>query len=284
MARFVRSAALVLAATLVASTAQADPCFDASDEARSLLAHRQLLEARARLRVCAASSCDEPVRVLCDERLAEVGARLPTIIFDVKDPAGHDLSNVALTVDGAAYADGGQGAEITLDPGRHVFRFEAEHQAPLELSFVLVEREKGRREHVVIGAVAVERAPLVATAPEVPPQAPDAVSPWRTAGWITLGAAAVGLGIGTTFGIVAITKNGEASCDANDVCTDPRSRHDARVAANVSTAGVVIGGVLAAAAVTVLVFGPKTTKRPGVSNVSMSTAGSGGSLILEGHW
>lgn len=277
--------AVVVAASLVAPIAAADECFDASDEARALLGRRQLLEARARLRVCAASSCDESVRVLCDERLAEVTARLPTIIFDVKDPAGHDLSNVALVVDGAPHADGGLGAEITLDPGRHVFQFGIPNEAPLELAFVLVEREKGRREHVVLGRAAEERV-----APISPPDTAAtsatlaATSPWRTAGWITLGAAAVGLGIGTTFGIVAITKNDDAHCDASNVCEDPRSRHDARMAASVSTAGIVVGGVLAAGGIALVVFGPTTTKRAGRVDVSVRSTGGGGALFLAKPW
>ena len=278
-------AALVLAASLVASVAQADQCFDASDEARALLARRQLLEARARLRLCAASSCEESVRVLCDERLAEVTARLPTIIFDVKNRDGHDLSNVTVVVDGTPYADGALGAEITLDPGQHVFRFETPDATSSEQTFVLVEREKARREHIILGS-AIERGAAVgphvdlAAAPEVP--APS--FPWRTAGWLTLGGAAVGLGIGAAFGITAITKNDDAHCDANNVCEDPRSRHEARVAADVSTVSVVIGGVLAATGVALLVFGAKPTKPSGGVALSASAAPGGGALLLARPW
>jgi hypothetical protein len=279
--RIAVAAALVAAVSLLASVASADECFDASDDARALLGRRQLLEARARLRVCAATSCDESVRVLCDERLGEVTARLPTIIFDVKDSDGHDLSNVALAVDGTTYADGALGAELTLDPGRHVFRFGIPNQPPLEQSFVLVEREKGRREHIVLGRPPESAG---AVAPASASIAPTPTSPWHTAGWITLGAGAVGLGIGAAFGVMAIANNTDAHCDASNVCEDPRSRHDARVAANVSTAGIVVGGVLAATGIALLVFAPKRANRVGTLGLTVRSAAGGGALFLAKAW
>lgn len=281
--RVSRPAVVVLALSLFSSVAAADECFDASDEARALLAKRQLLEARARLRVCASSACDESVRVLCDERLAEVTARLPTIIFDVKDDAGHDLSNVTLAVDGTTYADGALGAEITLDPGRHVFRFGIPNQASLEQSFVLVEREKGRREHMVLGPPRSAAGGGEAARPDAP-NAQAASSPLVTAGFFTLGAGAVALGIGTAFGITAISRDADAHCDASNVCEDPRSRHDARVAANVSTASFVVGGVLAASGIALLVLAPRSTKPSGSAAMTVSSTPGGGALFLSRTW
>jgi hypothetical protein len=279
-------AAVAVTVSLLSSVARADECFDASDEARALLGRRQLVEARARLRVCAASACDESVRVLCDERLAEVTARLPTIIFDVKDPDGHDLSNVTLAVDGTTYADGALGAEITLDPGRHAFKFGSPNQPPLEHSFVLVEREKGRREHIVLGPRVVQgpRAEWPGDGAATS-NASASMSPWSTAGWITLGAGAVALGIGAAFGVTAITKNSDAHCDASNVCEDPRSRHDARIAADVSTAGIVIGGVLAATGVAFLLFGPKPANGGGgAAALAVASTPGGAAMLLAKTW
>jgi hypothetical protein len=253
--RLLGGVVLLFAVAVDPSVARADLCLDASEEARPLLKHRRLVDARAQLRICAASSCEDEIRKLCDERLSEVGERLPSVIFDAKDDTGADLPRVRLDIDGVEYSDGPVGAEITLDPGAHVFRFELPDALPplvVERRLVLVEREKGRREHVVL-ARARPAARLAMTAP-LPA---TSSSPWKTAGWLTLAASAVSLGIGSAFGIVAITKNDAAGCDANNVCDDPRSRHDARSAAAVSTVGIAIGAVLAAAGIGLVVFGSR---------------------------
>ncbi len=242
----------------IATVAHADACLDASDEARALLGKKRLLEARAQLRVCAASSCDESVRAVCEERLVEVTARLPSVIFDAKDGAGGDRADVVMTIDGTKQESAVVGAEITLDPGPHVFVFEAAGEAPRELRLVLIEREKGRREHVVVGepplAIVPKEAPPASPPADVAPT-PSSSRPLATAGWVTLGAGAVGLGIGTAFGITAIVKNDDAGCDAQNVCDDPRSRHDARIAAGVSTAAFITGAALVVAGATLVWWG-----------------------------
>jgi hypothetical protein len=275
-----------VAAAFASASARADSCIDASEEARALLGRRRLLEARSRLRLCAASGCDESVRGLCDERLAEVSARLPSVIFDVKDRDGRDLPNVAVTIDEAPYA-GGAGTEITLDPGQHVFVFSVDDEEPVEQRLVLVEREKGRREHIVIGRAREHSGSTVASSPRDRAVVAPVVrprSPWQTAGWIAIGASAVGFGIGTAFGISAVTKNDDARCDASNVCDDPRSRHDARIAANVSTVSFIVGGALAATGVAFLFLGPKRAPSDGAGVVVTSSAAGGGTLALTKSW
>lgn len=252
--------------------ARADDCLDASDEARSLLKERRLLDARSKLRVCAGSRCDEEVRTLCGERLAEVSERLPTVIFDAKDATGTDVPRVKLKVDGVDWSDGPVGAEITLDPGVHVFVFDVPDASPpivVERRLVLVEREKGRREHVVLGP----SLKPISVPPPVTPAPAVVTSPLRTAGWFTLGGAAVSLGIGAAFGVLAITKNDDARCDAANVCDDPRSRHDARVAATISTVGIVSGVVLAGAGVGLVLLGGRRSGRTASTSAQLQAGG-----------
>lgn len=275
---------VVMAVSFGAGSACADACFDASDEARALLARRKLVDARGQLRVCAASSCEDAVRVLCDERLAEVSARLPTLVFDVKDHQGRDRTDVELVVDGVPYPDGARGAEITLDPGPHVFVFSASDEAPFEQRFVLMERDKGRREHVVLGRPAAPPSLAVQGVPAQPVTA-GAAPPWRTAGWITVAAGAVALGIGTAYGITAIEKNNDAHCNPSNVCDDPRSRHEARLAANISTASILVGGALAGGGVAILAFGPRaTTRTSGPTSLVVAASSSVGTLGLTRSW
>lgn len=233
--------AIALGFVMLSNDVRADEaCLIASEDARMLFSEKRLLEARARLRRCASSRCDEDVRRTCEERLVDVAARLPTIIFDAKDSLGNDLPRVKLTVDGAPYSDGPLDAEIALDPGNHVFLFEAEGELPVERRFVLVELDKGRREHIVFVRSV---APAASTDVARPEPAPTL----RTIGWVTIAAGAVGLGIGSAFALTAVSKDADAGCDAANVCDDPRSRHDARVAADNATIAFVSGIVLAGA-------------------------------------
>lgn len=261
-----------------ASPASADDaavCLDASDRARAAVSAKRLLEARGQLRICASLACEESVRVLCDERLAEVTARLPTIIFDAKDLDGRDVPSVKLTIDGVPTSEGPLGAEIPLDPGPHVFAFEAAEMAPVEHRFVLVERDKARREHVVIGRASTQ--PVRTEPAPMAPSATLAAGPWGTAGWVAIGAGAVAMGVGATFGVTAIIKNADAGCDATNVCDDPRSRHEARIAASASTVAFVVGGVVAAAGVGLVLWAPRKVR---VGRLALA----GSSLSLVRTW
>jgi serine/threonine-protein kinase len=248
---------LAISSAAVARAEDEPSCLDASDRARELLSNKQLVEARAQLRLCAASTCDDLVRSICDERLAEVNARLPTVIFDAKSPDGRDLINVRLVIDGRLRSEGALGEELTLDPGAHSFLFEAPGEPPVTRNLVLVEREKGRREHIVLGRALPVTEPHLAR-----PASDPAASPWRVAGWTTIATGALGLGAGTAFGVEAVMKNGDARCDENNFCDDPRARHEARVAANLSTAFVLAGGVLVTAGLAMLIFGPRDAHAP----------------------
>jgi hypothetical protein len=62
------------------------------------------------------------VRADCAKRLDEVLRAMPTIVFDVKDRDGHAVTDVSVTMDGAALGRV-DGSAITVDPGQHEFTF-----------------------------------------------------------------------------------------------------------------------------------------------------------------
>lgn len=242
-------------------TSFADECLDASQEARGLVAQRKLLEARSKLRICAASTCDSSVNQICAERLAEVNDHLASIIFDVKDDAGNDIANVHVSIDAEDRPDP-IGSEITLDPGPHTFVFSTDLAPPLTRRIVLAEREKARRERIVIGRPPTPeptRQPLPSAS--VPPAPRSTSSVWPTIGWTTIAGGAFGMGLGAAFGIQAIERNSTADCDAHNVCADPRSRHDARSSATVSTTAFVAGGVLIATGMVFLLLPPRLARQ-----------------------
>ena len=114
------------------------------------------------------------------------------------------------------------------------------------------------------------------TAP--PKSAPAAVaeprSPYRIAGLATLGAGAAALVLGSVYGFMAKSKNDDAAKLCNgDVCPDPRGvtlTNDAKSAARISTVSFIAGGVLAAAGVGLIIWGPKKEKRTAQASVRIT--------------
>jgi hypothetical protein len=121
------------------------------------------------------------VRDDCTRRLDEVEKAQPTIIFEVKDAAGGDVTAVTVTVDGKPWTDTLDGKALAVDPGRHVFAFSVAGRAPFERTFALAEGEKGRRERIVLeSAVSPSAASVPAPSPAPSPSpgtAPAAAPP-----------------------------------------------------------------------------------------------------------
>ncbi|MGO9836766.1 MAG: hypothetical protein ACLP1X_21430 [Polyangiaceae bacterium] len=161
------SISVLLAAT---SARAADPttsdCLTANEGSIKLRADHRLREARAQLLICAAASCPADIRNACTQRVGKVNDAIPTVVFEVKDANDNELTAVAVTIDGQPLVARLEGTAISLDPGEHVFGFEAAGQAKVEKRLVIHEGEKDRRERVVMGGAAVAPpAPVVAAAP-----------------------------------------------------------------------------------------------------------------------
>ena len=150
------SAQLVALLALAPAPAFADltkgQCVDANTTGQNLRREGKMSLAREQLRACASPSCPAMVRDDCTKRLDELERAQPTIIFDVKDLAGRDVSSVQVVVDGRALADRLDGTALGVDPGEHAFTFVVAGQAPLTQTFVIKEGEKERRERILVGA------------------------------------------------------------------------------------------------------------------------------------
>jgi hypothetical protein len=289
---FVLSA--VVAASAVASPSRAaDPttadCLGASESAISLRNAHKLRAARAQLLVCAAPNCPSDVRNECIRRVTEVNASIPTIVFEVKDATGADLSAVKVSMDGEPLAERLEGTPLSIDPGAHTFAFEAAGQANIEKTFIIRQGEKDRREKVILSAA----APTALTAPEPPsasaPAQPETASlstdqasklPAQKIGAIVAASVGVvGLGIGTVFGLQSMSKHKEASNACPDRCTDQNGVdlwNSARSAGNAATVGFIVGGVgLAAGAVLWFTAKPSASTQIGFGP---------GSVELKGSW
>ena len=255
---------------LVSATANADmtkaQCVKANSDAQSLRREGRFAEARAELQMCGGPTCPGIVRTDCAERLDELEAAQPTIVFAAKDESGRDLSEVAVVVDGRPLVGKLDGTALQIDPGSHEFTFTVAGQRPVRQTFVLREGQKGHHEIVLI------ESPSPQPAPEEPQ--PGVSKPvGREGGGMakqkTLALAAGGVGvagvvIGGIFGLIANSKWSEAQADCGAACRADaparNERSEALTAATVSTVGFVVGGVgVAAGAVLWLTAPPRAS-------------------------
>jgi hypothetical protein len=235
-------------------------CVDADTQAQQLRRDEKLIAARAQLKTCTDQACPALVRDDCAQRLDEIDKLQPSLVFDVKDGQGRDLTDVKVTVDGQALVDNLSGAAIPVDPGTRSFTFEVKGEEPVTRQLVLHEGDKARHEKVIIGKVVPP--PEVATSDG---------STQRTAGVVMGVFGLVGLGVGGVFGGLAASKwsTAQSDCPTSGMCTQSGNTQakgeetNAKTLAGVSTVGFIAGGVLAAGGIVLYVLAPSKSSKEG---------------------
>jgi hypothetical protein len=289
-----------LAVALLAAQAHADDdpmsqCIAASEKGLDLRKQGKLLEARGVLAACAAATtCGPDISSVCQKRIAEISATLPSIVFLPKDAAGNDVAGVKVTIDDAAAGASGasgvlDGRPIVLDPGNHTFKFEFPGHPPVERSFVLLEGAKDRQERVDLVPPAPPPSPVASSVGAHGAEGAPSGSGQRTAALVVGGVGVLGVAAGTVFGLLASSKWSDSKNEcgsSSSLCLGNRAQavsdHDAAATdATVSTVAFAAGGA-AIAAGAFLFFtaphgGPETSKPEGhvalVPILGPSTAG-----------
>jgi hypothetical protein len=234
------------------------------------------------------------VRDDCARRLDDVERALPTIVFDVKDGAGHDLVDVTATVDSQPLAHTLGGEPLPLDPGKHVFVFTEAGQPPVTQAFVLKEGEKDRRERIVIGA------PPPAVPASAPAPAPlssgsagsSGMPPQKIAALVAGGVGAAGLVVGGVFGALTLSSASaqKSDCSSPTSCThysQAASAHSSgETDATVSNVGFIAGGALLAAGAILFFTAPRSVEQspPAAFVVAPGVAPGGGGLWARGEF
>jgi hypothetical protein len=286
----------------VSAFADDTACIAASEQELTLRPQGKLHEALKALATCADASCPDEVKAECSRRVAEVTAAMPTLILAAKDGAGNDLVEVRVSMDGAPILARLDGLSAAIDPGSHVFRFEAAGQAPVERTLVLREGEKERRESVVIGpppppppvpVQAPAPAALVAPPSTAPAPAPAPPYPWttqKTLAALSAGVGVAGLVAGAVFGGYAISSQSREKndCSAGSCPNRPQAQEDyskANENAIASTVALSIGaGLVALGAVFWFTDRPPRDGASSAPRVGASPmfAPGGGGLVLTG--
>jgi hypothetical protein len=284
--RLVLLASLVLAPAPALADTMTD-CIDANEKSIELRKQLKLVEARVETSKCASPACSADIRRICADRAERLTLAIPSIVFDVKDGAGRDLTGVRVTVDGAPAQTDPTVAALALDPGRHEFVFEAAGQR-VQRSFVLREGESQRHEPILVGPAPAPSGP----GPEASGQ-PDAGSgnPVRTTGIVIGSIGVAGVVVGGVFGALAASSwsSSQNECRTATSCPNPsqaQTDHDSAVtSATVSTIGFVTGGALLALGAVLVIVAPRHPGHSGEAaslEVAPSIFSGGSGAVVRG--
>lgn len=225
-------------------------CVAANESAQDLQNAGKLRDAAAQLEICTSGGCPGVVRDDCADRLRQVYAAIPTVVFLLRDADGLDVGPSAVVeMDGAPLPAALDGTPIAVDPGNHTFTFTVAGRTPVTRRISLRAGERLRRD-VQMKADTAEAARAAAgegeLAPEPPPAparpsaessaaehpasalastgaAEDHVSAVHVAGYAALGAGGAGLLLSAIFGAVALSQRSSLLA----ACTSQTAGHRA---------------------------------------------------------
>ncbi len=134
-----------------------DACAVPYEQAQLLRKRSLFLAAEEQLQACVAQ-CPTVLAADCSKWSAELKALTPTVVARVRDAEGRAIESFRVSVNGVLLGDAGGDAALPVDPGDHLFRFEAPGFAVAEVRATLNEGEHRR-------VVEVTLVPLVARGP-----------------------------------------------------------------------------------------------------------------------
>jgi hypothetical protein len=283
---FTATIALAEDLALAADPTTAD-CLSANEASLKLGNEHKLRSERSQLLVCAASTCPADIRKECLSRVDEVNAQIPTIVFSAKDAGGADLGAVKVTMDNEFLAERLEGTALSVDPGERTFTFETAGQSPVTKKLFIMQGQKDRREFVVFATPQTATGPTMATASTGSPgsearlESGGGMGTQKVLALVAGGVGIVGLGIGTAFGLTAMSQKNSAQSACPNACATQDGVNkwsSAGASARIADIGLLVGG-LGLLGGAVLWFTAPSVSPPG------ATLGLGpGVLQLKGTW
>lgn len=271
--------------------AQEPTCTEGYEQGQVLRKAGKLLDARKLLRVCVNKCTRTAFTKACGDWLHQVEGEIPTVVLWVKEADGTTPANIRSTLDGNPLATRFDGRPIEVDPGSHTFAFTLAGRAPKEVRVMVPQGAKNQLVSVTLATPAKLSPPASPTpavhTPSVSAAATDQTggSAVTTVGWTVAGVGVVGLGIGGFFGWQAISKNNDAGCDSNSVCTSPELRKEAQSAGTASTVGLVAGGLLVGGGVALVLLAPKGHAQGGThASATPWVSQDAGGWMVSGRW
>lgn len=240
----------VTAASVPAHADEKEACVAAHYAGQEIRRENKLRAARAKFLSCANDRCPPLVRKDCTQWYQDLTAEQPTVVFEVHDATGAELTDVRVRADGELVADRLLGAAHDVDPGTHVFRVELPSGDVIQDTLLIKVGEKNRR--VVFGkALAAQPGPVAPTPAPVGPAPADKATSERGGGvpplaWVFGGVTVVSLAVFAGFSIAGSAKES----DLRDTCAPFCAQDDIDSAKRSYLIGdIALGvGVVAAAA------------------------------------
>jgi hypothetical protein len=217
---------LTLGAGLCVGDARADDknrCIAASEQGQQLRDAGKYKDARDAFTKCARDACPTIVRRDCTRWLVDLTQLWPSVVFGAKDASGNDRTDVTVSADSVPLVSTLDGKPVPIEPGEHVFRFEAAGLPAVERDVLVRAGEKSR---LVVAQFAAP--PASATPPPATPGATPAPAdaPIPTGVWVFGGLALVAFGAEAFFGISGLNDRSSlesspcaktATCNPDDV-------------------------------------------------------------------
>lgn len=203
------------------------------------------------------------------QRADRLAPQLPKLVLEMED-VNMTIENLEVSSDGVVINRGLWGTPVPIDPGEHDIVARAPGYAPVEKKVTIP--AEGGTQKLHLGALeklpeeqqptTTEPAQPGATAAPADAGVSDSGDGQRVLGLITAGVGVVGLGVGATFGFLAMDKSDaakNAGCNASSCPTAESAGNNAtaRDFASVADIGFIAGGVLVAAGAVIYFTAPE---------------------------
>lgn len=290
--------ALLLGLTIATPSSAADPtkeqCIAANDQQQALRAQKKFRAAREAARACANTACPAIVRTDCAQAVYDLDHQIPTMVFETKDAAGHDLAAVKVTMDGQVLVDHLDGSALDVDVGEHDFVFEAAG-ATVRQHFIVREGDRARHERVDFPAAPKPKTddpPMVVAPPPPATETPRSGTGQRIAGGVLGGVGIVGIVVGAVFVAKGNSGNSDLKNPEPSICpvgqgTTCQNAIDLKseIQAQWTGGGIALGlgGGALIAGVIVFLTAPSSAARTSLV-VAPSFGTNGASLALSGRF
>lgn len=217
---------------------------------------------------------------LASERIAALEPRLPRLRIDV--PPEARVPGLIVRVNKTPLVEAVWGTAIPADPGDGLIEAEAPGYLPWSTRIKLAEKQS---ESTTIPRLNAAPPAASSGARQAPPR-PDSLR--TTTSYVLLGVGALGLGLGTYFGLQTISRKGQS----DDNCPQGRCTQrgvdlmeDARSSARLSNLGLGLGLVAAGAGAYLLFSAPSAPEAPSPAvSLSILPLPRGGAASLGGSF
>ena len=221
---------------------------------------------------------------LAKERADALLPRLSKLSIEV--PVQTQVKGLTITRDGQPIRQAQWGTALPIDSGKHQLAATAPGKRPWQVELEL--NKPGQTESIKVPMLVdapVEAGSLTPAAAVLEPAVEARRGKLRSAAYIVGGLGIVGLGVGTYFGLTALSKNSASNAGCSGAaCNDDgfSKRNEARNAGTVSTVAVIAGGVALGAGVLLFLSSSPNKESNGALRVTASAAPGGAWLSLGG--